>query len=246
MTLKDLANKTYQNNQGLQRHFRCHLVILNKKEYVYLSQICVNTFLKFHPKAVFVLHVDPELELLTRKKFKRLIQLGLLNISVCRGEVENWQRRKLEVILAMNQSFEIYMDADLRWNGPLPSLEFFNVYLKEFSLKDHDVYLSNLPVLSLMQTAFMYNLSFFSSNGSNFTETEKLEILDMEQKISNIKSDSSSEILIAPLRRMSEQIALSIYLDKSNRKVVPLKSEDARNDGAFVESCYFGSTGLSY
>jgi hypothetical protein len=241
-----LATKAPKDTESSQRDYRCHLVVLNKKEYVYLSQICVNTFLKFHPNAVFVLHVDPALELLTRRKFKILIQQGLVNISVCQGEVENWQRRKLEVILAMNERIEIFMDADLRWNGQLPSLEFFNVYLKEFSLKDHDVYLSSLPVLYSMETAFMYNLSFFCSNGNDFTETEKTEILDLEQQISNIKSDSSAESQIAPLRRMSEQLALSIFLDKSKRRVVPLKSEDARSDGTFVESCYFGSTGLSF
>ena len=245
-TLKDLATKTSPNSDGSNRSYRCHLIILNKKEYVYLSQMCVNTFLKFHPNADFVLHVDPKLELLTRRKFKTLIQLGLVNIRICRGEVENWQRRKLEVILAMKEISEIFMDADLRWNGQLPPLEFFNVYLKEFSIRDHDLYLSNLPVLSSMQNASMYNLSFFCSNGNDFTEDEKAEILDLELQISNMKSDPSKETQIAPLRRMSEQLALSIFLDKSQRRVIPLKSEDARNDGAFVESCYFGSTGLSF
>lgn len=229
-----------------QRAYRCHLLLLNKADYVFLAQICVSSFLRYHPNSTFILHVDSRLINLTQKKFKDLIKIEILEIVEAQNVKSRWQREKLEIILNMQGPSEIFMDADLRWNGPLPNLEFTSIYLKEFSLSEYEIYKTAFSGIANVNETSMYNLSFFSSNGQKFTNEEVRELLETEELIANLSSGGLSEEQLGGVRRMSEQLAISIFLDKYGRRVVPLKLVDERNDGAFVESCYFGATGLIF
>jgi len=257
LSLAILKFQVYSTKRSLRRSpgkgtdlsstsYRCHLVVLNSIEYVYLAQICVLTFLHFHPNAKFFIHTDRKVVDQLRKIFRVQLKHDCIKIQTIEDNSFEWQRRKLEVILAMNDVSDIFMDADLRWNGKLPELQGTTVYFREFSLLDYENYISLIPRLKQMTQACMYNSSFISFKGNFFSDKQKLEILSLQEELSCLKSSEITESDLAAVRRMSEQIALSILLDSSDRIVFPLKIEDSRSDGSFVESCYFGVTGLAF
>lgn len=214
--------------------------------YVFLSEICVNSFFQHHNGSTFVIHTDRLLARFLRFRFSRLIKEERVEIVDCVKEKERWQLSKLRLILAMNGTSDIFMDADLRWNGTLAMNDSIQFYLREFQLVDTPIYKLVLGEVENFQNIFMYNLSFFSFSNWILTDKQFDEILALENKICALNSSEISALEILGIRRMSEQLALSIALCGYDIPLGAIKSSDTRNDGTFVESCYFGATGLAF
>ena len=60
------------------------------------------------------------------------------------------------------------------------------------------------------------------------------------------KSDVIAELDRESVLRISEQLALSLAVESWNEEIFLLKSYDGHMDGQFVESSYYGATGISF
>jgi hypothetical protein len=225
---------------------RIHILVVNSFYYVLLAQICINSFLKYNPHFNFVIHTDSRLVKLLRRRFKSLIKFNRVEVIEDLDQALTWQRSKLGVILAMNGTNDIFMDADLRWNGPLIETKGITFYLREFSLGSSALYTNAFPNYGLAPDHHMYNLSFFTFGGYVLSVSDIDEVLSLQQEIEQLVSESLAPSDILAIRRMSEQLALSIAVCRFSASVSTLKSADQRSDGDFVESCYFGATGLTF
>lgn len=225
---------------------RIHILVVNSIYYVLLAQICINSFLKHNPHFYFVIHTDSRLAQVLRKRFKFLIAFNRVEVIEDLDQELTWQRSKLGVILAMNGTKDIFMDADLRWNGPLIETQGITFYLREFSLGSSGLYTSAFPNYGLTPDYHMYNLSFFTFGGNVLSASEIDAVLSLQQEIEHLVSESLAPADILAIRRMSEQLALSIAVCRFSKSINTLKLADQRNDRDFVESCYFGATGLTF
>jgi hypothetical protein len=70
------------------------------------------------------------------------------------------------------------------------------------------------------------------------------EVMDEVLKIT--ENPENPEEFNSRTRRISEQIALSLLVESTRKKVDFLKQSAVYKDGSFVESSYFGATGSSF
>jgi len=225
---------------------RVHTLAVNSIFYVLLVQICIYSFLKHNQCFVFVIHTDSRLARNLRRSFKFLIELNRVEVVEDVDHDFSWQRSKLGIILAMNGTKDIFMDADLRWNGPLPETKGITFYLREFSLGGSSLYTRAFPSYGITPDHHMYNLSFFTFGENVLSVSEIDEVFSLQHEIEQLVSESLAPADVLAIRRMSEQLALSIAVRRFSKSVNTIKSVDKRNDGGFVESCYFGATGLTF
>ena len=225
------------------QQFRIHLLATNSKSYVLLAQTCIYSFLRFHSNATFLIYVDQELIQFAKSRFKSQIQNGIVEIILSDYEKVSWQSTKLNLILNMCGTNDIFMDADLRWNGAIPEIKGITSYVKEFELDSEVLPIEIRNLLTDSQGVSMVNTSFFTFGGICIGQQLHEEIRFLELEIGRLV-DLKSEI--ASTARMSEQLALSFILGKYGYASNFLKLIDKRNDGDFVESCYFGATGLTF
>ena len=241
------------NNQSFYP-FTLNLLVVKKPKYSELAQMCVKSFLHFHPNAIVILHCDeltyePVLSWTKKSKFKNSIEVNKIY-----NEIEkSWQRQKLELIFSLSGTSEIFIDADMRWNGPLTidlrnSREVY-FFVNEFKLSRHPVFskmLSN-EVFQEYQNASMYNTSFVCLSGFVFSNSDVLDIYRVQDEIisyaENAALDDGERISMI---RISEQLALSLAAVKWDRSIKALKETDGLKDGSFLESSYFGATGFQF
>lgn len=103
-----------QNNQSFYP-FTLNLLVVKNPKYSELAQMCVKSFLHFHPNARVKLHCDeftfePVLSWSKKSKFKNSITVKEIN----NGIDKPWQRMKLELIFSLSGTKEIFIDADMR------------------------------------------------------------------------------------------------------------------------------------
>ena len=242
-SLKDIAVNL---NSILDPQFKCHIMVVGSLNYVFLSEICINSFLKFNPESIFIIHTENSLKRLLDLRFARLIRSGIVVIEVDIESAAQWQHSKLQLILEMNGSSDIFMDADLRWNGRLIQSDNITFFLKEFLLLENPIFVAAFPELLGSSDYYMYNLSYFTFSKIKLPLQEIQSIRVNQERIAKLQPENLQIKEILAVQRMSEQLAMSIGLSKSGHSIQTLKSSDARNDGSFVESCYFGATGLTF
>jgi hypothetical protein len=158
-----------------------------------------------------------------------------------------WQEQKVNLILQLSGTEDKFIDADLKWNGPMPEKKGISFFVEEFIFEDNPLYRNLFLHLSLEYELnnSMKNTSYFSWGGESikpgmlFKLTEIMNNFD--EKISKLEL---SEIHHQELSRIIEQLGLSLMLKRE--ECVFLKAKDAQFDGRFVESSYFGATGTRF
>jgi hypothetical protein len=224
-----------------------HLLIVKNADYVRVARICISSFLYFNPNAIIQIHCDQ----VTFKKCQAMVRLlkrrKQIRISQDQADQVEWQHSKLGLILNLSGTCDIYMDADLKWNGSLPVIKSTTFFVREFVLMSKLEYKELLEAMNLQELTLntMKNTSFFSWNGSLAPEKIRSQLFElwgyMLQKIEEMSvSDSTKE----SLKRVSEQLCLSILVPESESNY--LKDADSQFDGTFVESSYFGATGTRF
>lgn len=224
-----------------------HVMLTRNNRYVDLAEICIQSFFHYHPKASFTLHCDNSTVKHVNSKFQKeiaeaKIQVSLLNIE----DEKDWQEQKLDLILAMNGSSDIFLDADLRWNGALNEESGKALFLvKEFELRDKSPFreilikFDNFPPHSAMK-----NVSVFSFGGYRLSTAELTSIRNAMDHYREIVDSPIVGILDkAAIGRVIEQFALSVCSEIWGVEISYVKESDAPMDGGKVESCYFGATG---
>ena len=142
------------------------------------------------------------------------------------------------------------MDADLRWNGPLPKLSELTMFVKEFTFGERAPYprlAAGIKSKFITNETSMKNTSFFYWGSYRPDAKDAIFVQEILRNIGEVcinqkftQSETNS------LTRISEQIALSVLVETLNIKISYLKMSDGLKDGAFVESSYFGATGSSF
>ncbi len=223
-----------------------NVLVVKKPIYAKLARLCVESFLYYNPGCKIIVNVDSATEQAVSKAFRKAKarrNIEIRNLGDCG---ESWQEIKLKLILAMKDPQEFFMDADLRWNGPIPELNGTTFFVNEFKLKETYPY-SNLLEMSNWQSRkefTMKNTSFLYWGGFKPERRDELFIQEAMCKIQELYSqDVISKENADSMNRISEQIALSVLVDVRNQDVKFLKETDGYRDGTFVESSYFGATG---
>jgi hypothetical protein len=234
------------SKQETEYFYTIKMLAINSKNYVLLAETCIFSFLRFHPRSFFELHVDPELEIYAKQKFRSLIRSNNIEIKVLRERREFWQTTKLEIILGMNGTSSIFMDADLRWNGILPKISGITAYVEEYEISSSMLHSKVKELMPDSNFIRMANCSFFGFDTVNVDGDLLNQIRELELQINSLqKMFPESQQLLAQ-SRLSEQLSLSYILRKNDKTISYLKIKGERNDGDFVESCYFGVSGLTF
>lgn len=226
-----------------------NLLLVKQPIYAQLARVCVESFLYFNPKCKIVIHVDSVTESIVSRTLKKISVNKGIEIRNVGGEDKSWQEIKLRIILEMKNPNEFFMDADLRWNGPIPQLIGTTFFVNEFKLKDDPVYLKLLEFsrweseyeFTMKNTSFIYWGDYKPAYGDKIFIDKAMKTVQEACIKGIIPQENQSAIM-----RISEQIALSILVDVKHLNVNFLKEIDGYRDGSFVESSYFGATGSSF
>ena len=149
----------------------------------------------------------------------------------------------------MNGTSDIFIDADMRWNGFLNLDKNIYFLVREFPLWKSSEYVDFFSSLKieLNEKKYMWNTSFFTFNSIRINEKIIKRMHEFYEKLtlnyeSNGKDFNSNSIK----ERLIEQLTMSYFADEFGFEVKALKENDSRLDGSLVESAYFGSTGLGF
>lgn len=247
--LKNLIRRTFwltkSHAQANFSNLKINLLAVNNPIYARLARTCVESFLYFHPKADVVIHGDIQ----TKSSLKR--QFILLNLlrkgQVTFKEVEpglDWQQHKLSIILNMSGTLELFMDCDLRWNGPIqnsntPAILYF---VSERPLNTYFGISECLPEeIQSLNSITMKNTSVFSWSAIKIGDRQAYEIVEIWHRL--LDKAKSLEEAVPDVTRISEQIVLSLIPDMYNIPFRFLKKVDRQFDGSVCESSYFGASG---
>jgi hypothetical protein len=240
------------NSKSNKESFSMHLLAIRNTQYVQLVEICVRSFLFWHPNSQITIHGDNMTLPRLNQIFKDLLNDQSKNfvlMDVNDDVKEPWQKTKMKLILSLKPN-EIFMDADLRWNGVIPFQSRIPIFFSsEFQICEKSPYRQMIQLLQLTPSteAIMRNVSFFSFGDFDVTESFKAEVWELWETYQNLLS---SEIFgrddRADLSRLIEQFLLSVFVPLKLGESLSLKKLDRHLDGEFVESCYFGATGFTF
>jgi hypothetical protein len=226
-----------------------HLLVVKDTNYASVAKVCVESFLYYHPQSLVVIHVDSFTVDGVSTELKKVISRGKVKTVLVDKEELTWQELKLNLILELGNATRFFMDADLRWNGLIPSMSNITLFVDEFKFRD------NLFYAPLCQSSYfqrymdytMKNTSFFYW-GNHKPKAHYYafihEIMDEVMKITG--NPENPEEFNSRTRRISEQIALSLLVESTRETVDFLKQSAVYKDGSFVESSYFGATGTTF
>ena len=229
-------------------HVTAHILCVKNRAYVSVAIVACESFLYWNPGSTIIVHCDSSTLDELSKKFRRLVRARKVQIV---SEVPNnvtWQQAKIEIICSLSGTSEIYMDADLRWNGPCPALQEPVFYVREFELSSREEFSGIYTQLlrNKWPMALMSNTSFVYLDRHQISKRSILDIQEIYSLLSTWLIDETPvSAVTAQIHRLSEQIAVSVVLNDALR-MGHLKQTDERADGQFVETSYFGATGLGF
>lgn len=231
------------------KNYIANLLVVKNPIYAQLAKLCAESFLFYNPKCKVVVNVDASTELAVSKAFRKVIKKRNIEIRNIGKNDNSWQDIKLNVIFRMQEPNEFFMDADLRWNGPIPTLNGLTFFVNEFKLKD------NPPYLKLLESSEWKSNRDFTMKNTSFLfwgdyKPTASDISFIDQAMGKIQELCHTGVIpkedAFSIIRISEQIALSLLVDVNNQEVSFLKKVDGYRDGSFVESSYFGATGSAF
>jgi hypothetical protein len=234
-----------KNQNGLKHSV--HLLVVKNRKYAHLAKICAESFIYNNTKSKVTIHCDEKTYEETKRQLKVLIAQGKADVILDQvSPSKSWQVQKLSLILNFCGTEEIFMDADLKWNGKLDYLTHPTFFFEEFSLEDSQFFSTVLRNLFPEFDSFgtMKNTSFFTWHNFAITEFQKNEIIKFNENVTEYaKKHRNINEHFVELERISEQLVLSFLSENWKVKLNFLKDADDIFDGRFVESSYFGATG---
>jgi hypothetical protein len=222
-----------------------HLLVVKNPVYARLARTCVESFLHYHPNSQVIIHYDTRTWNALKRQLclLRLFRRGRLRFERLSDD-PIWQESKLDIILSISGTNNIFMDCDLRWNGaaPLPSNRSILYFVKERALESYKGVLEVLPSrFHSFGVALMKNTSVFSWSYLNLSDASKERVKAVWLEFqSNCKQSYKPEL--QSVSRISEQIVLSILPDLEGYPFTFLKELDQQFDGSVCESSYYGAS----
>lgn len=239
------GNSPYSSEES----FRVHIMLVKDVKYLELAEVCVFSFLHYHPKAHFTLYCDKNTFSETTKKFLSSIQSGRTTLRMVREDDRlSWQEQKLEIIMSLSGTKDLMLDADLRWNAKLGRFDNPLFLVEEFAFKDKSPFREIVEKTKIGgKGASMKNLSVFSFGGYALSDADINLIAQTMQTYKDIvESETVGRIDRTPVGRVIEQFALSVCSETWGKEISFVKDTDKPFDGGLVESCYFGATGGTF
>ena len=236
-----------QNKSNTNSPLRVHLLVVKKPSYSRIAQVCVESFLYYHPHSQIVIHADSITEKSLKKVMRAVGKRNDLEILIEQDEAQTWQEQKIEIIMKLSGTHDIFIDADLKWNGSMPRKSGVCFFVEEFIFKNNALYdelFRNMDLLTQVDNS-MKNTSYFSWGGEWLNPSKRLKLLEFiggfQKQVDAIglPTMKRDEIL-----RIVEQLGLSIMFER--RECSFLKEKDTQFDGSFVESSYYGATGTKF
>lgn len=231
-----------------------HLLVVKNSMYSQIAKICTLSFLHYHPKSRVIIHVDESTHLAVAKWAKSCVFAESITVQLVETEPqESWQVQKTNLVLSLSGTRDLFVDADMRWNGPINLKDYYSktvcFFVEEYRISNHDKLSKMLehPDFSRYGSASMWNTSFICFSGFSLSATQKHEILELQNRIIHYaKTHMSEESLSTSTIRISEQLAISLAATNWDVHLKALKLDDGYKDGSFLESSYFGATGTHF
>ena len=225
------------------------MLLAKDTRYIYFARICAESFLHYHPLCSVILHCDDSTYFKTLKYFKLTRKFRKIEIVNDLYQNKSWHMSKLELLLSLNGTDEIYVDSDLRWNNSIKSLDSITFFVREFKFIDSDEYQKLFSQInySLIGNEYMWNTSFFTFAKQKVADETIYSVIEFYYHfLKSIENISDKKTNFDSMARLSEQISMSIFARNFSENVEALKVTDSRLDGKIAESTYFGSTGLGF
>lgn len=226
-----------------------NMLVVQDATYVSVSRVCALSFLKFNPKSRITIHVDEVTSVAAEKTYRSEIRQGQIVLVEVDELSAPWQENKVLLICSLLRESDFYMDADLRWNGPLTLSGGLTFFVREFVIGENKKYAEAFDKLKMswINQSVMKNTSFFCWGNLVNQNLHKKHILTIyHQILAEVQSGSLESKVETDLTRLSEQIAFSAALSETETGLTYLKDKDGQMDGSFLESSYYGATGTSF
>jgi hypothetical protein len=233
----------YKFNRKSTSNQKIEMLIVKNKQYAWVSLHCISSLLRYNAGSIIHINADDE----TYGIVKSLVKLiDSKRIVVSKVEQPSlpplWQKAK--IILMLQGSKKVFIDADLRWNSTIPSIPKGQVLIfsKEFNMVFDSKYRSLLVAngWEVNQEIYMLNTSVLCWNGldQKILVNDFLNLLFEFERLNmaSLGFDTSQDVT-----RLSEQITLSYFL--RNFQIAALDEILIRDKCPSVESTYFGATG---
>ena len=221
-----------------------HLITVSKKAYLKAAIRCANSIWFHSPEMRIVIHIDEHLAAHQGYLLRKLDRKDRTRIML-ETAFDSWQELKLKVILHDLGEKDSFSDADLYWNTPIPDSNSGFFFAMEISRLNREPYSQIIRDCNIQiePESFMTNSSFISLG--QFPKKEEF-IKEVEFNFEKIKfqllNGTYDEDVRTKVLRLSEQLALSISINKYLNHFKALKLSDWPMDGGPAESYYLGTT----
>ena len=221
-----------------------HIITVTKKAYLKAAIRCANSIWFQSPEMQIVIHIDKHLARHRDYLIGRLDRKDRARLQL-EESFNSWQELKLRVILHDLGENDSFSDADLYWNVPIPLSNSGYYFASENLLLDREPYSKVIQdcKIQLHPDSFMANSSFVAlgkfPNKREFVDEVESNFVKIRNQLSIGTYD---EAVRSKVLRLSEQIVLSISINKHSNHFKKLKLTDDPMDGGPAESYYLGTT----
>lgn len=236
---------TGQCNTSNETPFEVSLLAVKKAEYAALARVCIESFLYYHPRSYVTVFCDETTFASLRRNLFLVSRFKPGRVRIAKVDtLHEWQYLKVSLISQLEGPNSLFMDCDLRWNGPIPQLIEKKVlfFVQE---KKYFQYSGVKEVVSQFDKRFlnepMKNTSVFSWSGKSRTDEETALLDQIGVRLKNIINEVSGPMRDSMLR-IYEQLQLSLFVDHTGFAYTFLKISDSPFDGSICESSYFGAS----
>ena len=213
-----------------------------------MARTCVSSFLYFNPDYRVIIHCDAFVAPYAIREFEKSKFRDRIEISTDQTDATKWQELKLNLIVSLKETHDIFMDADLRWNGQLKQRRAITFLTCEYEMNQKSPARQIVKKLGIAnENPKMYNVSLFSFGGVSLSKAQENELFSTYKGFDDLLHQSDIGLLDKQVfNRLSEQFTLSVHAPRWGAPIEALKSTDSPRDGGIVESTYFGVTGDTF
>jgi len=220
-----------------------HILLMSRDVYLRPTIRCANSIWFHAPQSKICIWADSERRALLEVSLKQFHRKDRVIIKDVPLPDKEWQRNKLEIIVAEMEKDDLFTDADIIWNASPPKSEKPIFFVDEYELGRRTVtrWLLKKLDLDLAIDWRMLNVSVVSLGVKSKNREFIRRSVELYERIRGCKPDFDLGLDDLPsIRRMSEQLALSVAVKESSEYDL-LKESDSYMDGGIAESYYLGA-----
>jgi hypothetical protein len=231
-----ISSATFQNA------FKVHILSTKKIAYLDAAILCANSIWQHTGNAQILLYVDKITEVQFQKKKHKLTQPTRISIVEVNDKL-TWQELKMDIILNRLEGLDLFCDADIHWNKPLPICTAPTFFVAEPGQLYTGIYIDMFKFLNMVPLSKdMYNTSIVSLPRCDRVAFRS-DVLNFYEKISvYLRSEFLEAGRRDKIQRLIEQISISLAAQNTFRHINYLKQSDSPMDGGIAESYYLGTT----